>query len=282
MNRQIAWISSIDPANATAVDLLEATMRRFYSESPTYYGDIDFATAGWATDAINKDIAARAQASSRILEIGCGASRILDYFPELASRYTGADFSAEQLANNRRRHPMATFVRLEESANLPLESDAFDCVFSLYVLEHAVRPRRFLDESARVTASGGAWLMRCPNFLGRNQMSSQRCGYSAGTGREKIGRGLIWDAVVTAWDTRVRLPLKCRVIRRKIARRDGVHGFYVNTQPTCFSDAFAADRDAVYLTYREEICWHLAPHFTFQDCPASEATNDIYLVAKKR
>jgi SAM-dependent methyltransferase len=282
MNRQIAWISSIDPRNKAAVDLLETTMRKFYSESPTYYADIDFATAAWAADHVNKDIAARARESLRILEIGCGAARILDYFPDLAPHYTGVDFSAVQLANNRSRHPSATFVQLGDSGNLPLQSDTYDCVFSLYVLEHAVRPQRFLDESVRVTGSGGWWLMRCPDFLGYSRMSSQRCGYTAGTGREKIRRGDVWDAVVTAWDSRVRVPLKCRAIRRQIARRDGVHGFFVNTQPTCLTDAFGADRDAVYLTYKEEICWHLAPHVTFQECPVSEATDDIYLVAKKR
>jgi SAM-dependent methyltransferase len=281
MSRDVNWISSIDPRNDSELDRLEAQMENFYRTNPSYYGDIDFATSGWSQDPINRDIVERAKSRSRILEIGCGAARILDHHPDLAPRYTGVDFSRTQLDDNRTRHPQATFVPLTSPRVLPVPDAAYDCVFSMYVCEHAVRPRDFLDESLRVLASRGTWLLRCPDFLGRGQMSSQRCGLSAGTGREKLMRGRLWDAAVTAWDTRVRIPYACWQRRTAIARNPHTAGFYVNTQPTCFEDSFGVDRDAIYLTYRAEICRHVSSKAEFQDAPYSDTTKDMYLVAVK-
>lgn len=281
MNRKIAWVSSIDEENKKELDALETTLKTFYETSESYYSNIDFATAGWANDPINRDILRYLQGRSRILEIGCGAARILDHYPDLASRYTGVDFSFSQLNANRSRHPKATFVQLKEPGSLPLPNDAFDCVFSVFVLEHTVRPRLFLDESIRVLATNGYWLMRCPNFLGRGRMSSQRCGLSCGTGREKLRRGQIWDAAITAWDSRIRIPLKCWRLRTVISRNDPKRGFFVNTQPTCLEDPFGADRDAVYLTYRAEICRHLSRYVTMHSTSAFANTSDIYIVATK-
>lgn len=281
MTRALHWISSVDPRNGPALDDLESTMADFYRTNGSYYGDIDFATSGWAHDPINRDILRHVQGRSRVLEIGCGAARLLDHHPELAARYTGVDFSPSQLDDNRRRHPDATFVRLTAPGSLPLPTGAFDCVFSIFVLEHAVRPRVLLDESLRVLASQGTWLMRCPDFLGRGRLSSQRCGFSAGTGRDKVRRGRLWDAAVTAWDSRIRIPFACWRLRAAIARMDANAGFYVNTRPTCFTDPFAADRDAVYLTYRPEICRHVEAQATLLDATTPGPTDDIYIVATK-
>lgn len=281
MTRAIHWISSVDPQNEREIDALQARMATFYRTNTSYYGDIDFATAGWISDPVNQDIARRVLTRSHVLEIGCGAARILDHHPELAARYTGVDFSPSQLEDNRRRHPAATFVQLTSPTILPLANGLFDCVFSNFVLEHAVRPRALLDESMRVLGSRGTWLMRCPDFLGRSRMSSQRCGFSCGTGRQKLMRGAIWDAAVTAWDTRVRIPSACGRLRRTIDRGEPSAGFFVNTQPTCFTDPFAADRDAVYLTYEPEIRRHLTAHVTFDDAPVGQLLDNIYLVATK-
>jgi len=144
MNRAINWISSIDSHNDRELALLESKMATFYRDNPSYYGDVDFATSGWINDPVNQDIVRHALSRSRILEVGCGAARILDHYPELAKRYTGVDFSPAQLAQNRSRHPAATFVQLTEPGHLPLPNSDFDCVFSIFVLEHTVRPRHFL------------------------------------------------------------------------------------------------------------------------------------------
>jgi SAM-dependent methyltransferase len=143
MTRAIHWISSVDPQNEREIDALQARMATFYRTNTSYYSDIDFATAGWISDPVNQDIARRVLTRSHVLEIGCGAARILDHHPELAARYTGVDFSPSQLEDNRRRHPAATFVQLTSPTILPLANGLFDCVFSNFVLEHAVRPRAY-------------------------------------------------------------------------------------------------------------------------------------------
>ena len=95
-------------------------------------------------------------------------------------------------------------------------------------------------------------------------------------------RGHVWDAVVTAWDGRLRVPLLCGRLRQRISRKEPMEGFYVNTQPTCFTDPFAADRDAVYVTYAPEIRRHIAAYATLHETSAADSTEDIYLVATKR
>jgi hypothetical protein len=72
MTRAIHWISSVDPQNEREIDALQARMATFYRTNTSYYGDIDFATAGWISDPVNQDIARRVLTRSHVLEIGCG------------------------------------------------------------------------------------------------------------------------------------------------------------------------------------------------------------------
>jgi SAM-dependent methyltransferase len=207
--RRLQWISSIDEENEPALNALVSQMAAFYGRNTQYYADIDYASEAWQTDPVYKDIAARLLRASRILELGCGAARILDHYPQLAPRYTGVDFSRELLAANRKRHPEATFAPLDHGGRPPVDLGVFDAVFSVFVIEHCVRPRQFLADSIRLLAPGGVWMLRCPHFLGIGRIPSQRVGFSAGTGREKLLRGKLADAFVTGWDTRVRIPAEC-------------------------------------------------------------------------
>ena len=111
--------------------------------------------------------------------------------------------------------------------------------------------RRFLHECLRVARPGGLFLLLCPNFLGRGQMPSQRAGYSMGNGRDKLRRGRLVDALTTGHDRKIRIPWAAYQARR--AARAGLGGFWINTAPTCFTDPFYVDADAVYLTYEWEI-----------------------------
>ena len=101
---------------------------------------------------------------SRVLEIGCGAGGLQG----LSSRYVGTDISpkcAEYLS------PPAEFACCPANA-LPFEDDAFDLVFSIYVLEHVTDVESVLHEIRRITKPGGLVLLKpawfCRPWTGRD------------------------------------------------------------------------------------------------------------------
>ncbi len=238
-------------------------MQRFYAEHPLYYDAISSNEVSWSdpSNYVYMDVLARAVSAGAVLEVGCGTSSILATGRVGSDRYTGVDFSETQLATNRERYPDARFVPLSNPGKLPFADEAFDMVFSMFVLEHVVYPQRFLQENLRVLKSGGTLCLLCPNFLGASYMTSQRSGFSPGTGREKLQRGAIWDAIATGWDNKVRVPVACRY--RSILARI-TPKFYINTRPRCFVDAFSPDVDAVYLTYLPEIQRELDAAITWE------------------
>jgi SAM-dependent methyltransferase len=226
-------------------------MAAFYAETRSYYAEIDFTAGAWQSDPYYLRILSEVRTGSAVLEVGCGRANVLASCPDLASRYTGVDFSRELLVENGTRFPSARFVPLTTPQELPFRDAQFDRVFCMYVLEHCVFPKAFLQECVRVVRPGGLFLLMCPNFLGQGQMPSQRAGYSMGNGREKLRRGRIVDALTTGHDRKVRIPWAAYNARR--SARAGRGGFWINTAPTCFADPFYVDADAVYLTYEWEI-----------------------------
>jgi SAM-dependent methyltransferase len=229
---------------------LQQAMTEWYSHCGDYYQTIDFTRDNWTSDLAYQWIADAAQSADNILEIGCGRANILLHQQQLASRYTGVDFSEDLIASNRQRFPDAMFKCIRSPAALEYDSGQFDLVIAIFVIEHCVFPHLALDEWIRVLKSGGRLVILCPDFLGRGLISSQRVGFSEGTGREKLSRGDIFDAIATALDTRVRMSLKAMICRYQAKKRPR---FFINLAPTCFVDPFRPDVDAVYLTYKPEI-----------------------------
>lgn len=277
VSRALRWISSVESHNAMALKHLEDRMRHYYSENAEYYQDISEGESNWHDlgNLAYQEILERAVTAERILEVGCGRARMLSTGAVPERHYTGVDFSVRQLAENRVRHPFACFEALANSRDLPFQDESFDFVFSTFVLEHVVYPQTFLRESLRVLKRHGTLCILCPNFLGTNYVPSQRTGFSPGTGREKLGRGRVADALVTAWDTRLRVRVHC-ALRRIAASRSP--RFYINIAPRCFTDPFIPDVDAVYLTFGPEIATEIGHQVTWLDPPADLKT---YLAANR-
>jgi ubiquinone/menaquinone biosynthesis C-methylase UbiE len=248
--RKCRWVSALDPRYHGALLQLEDRLRNYYSSSRSYYDDVDFTADNWVSNPIHRYVARVALESQTILEVGCGRSNIIRHYPELECRYSGTDFSVELMRANSSVFPKSTFVPLTSASELPFPSGAFECVFSTFVLEHCVFPHRMLDECLRVAAPNGRIILVCPEFLSRGWIPSQRIGFGPGTGREKARRGALVDAALTALDSRVRMKLMARRLRREAAVSPK---FYVNLFPTCFSDPFQPDVDAVYLVFESEV-----------------------------
>ena len=274
----INWVSSLDVGSTLSLMKLEKSMVDFYQNSNTYYDNIDFTAVAWRSDPNYRKLARCLLNRSRVLEVGCGRANILTAYPDLACRYTGCDFSPVLVDKNKDTFPHADFTVLRVPNKLPFVSASFDAVFSTFVLEHCVFPVRLLGELVRVAAPGGVIVIICPDFLGRNGIPSQRAGMSPGTGREKLRNGKIWDAFLTGFDRKVRIPLRAAVCRREA---DEGRGFWINLEPSCFTDPFIADYDAVHLTYKPEILAFLRTQRVEILDSRSENRNQIFVVGRK-
>lgn len=253
-------MSSIGDESNELITKLEASLKSFYTHSKEYYDIVDFTANNW----IDKKeegyaaIVSGATAAAKICEIGCGQANVLLHHPGMATRYTGCDFSEALLQSNGRRFPDAKFVPISVPNKLPFSDSSFDFVFSVFVIEHSTRPAELMNECYRILAPGGKLMIICPDFLGRNRMTSQRAGWSPGTAHQKLRKGKLIDALITLYDNRIRIPLYCRALKRKIEFRSG---FYVNLSPVVFEDPFTPDVDAVYVTYKNEMVNFLVSKF---------------------
>jgi len=275
--RRLQWVSAVSPNNETVLASLQVKMANYYANSAFYYEEIDSTNGNWVTHPLYKDILSRLGEKLDIVEVGCGAANILLHHPDLAPRYRGCEFSTQLIQENGSKYPAATFKQITGN-RLPYADGSADVVFSVFVIEHTVYPHLFLSECLRLLRPGGTFILLCPDFLGKGMIPSQYLGYSYGTGREKMKRGRIIDAIITGIDSKVRIPGKCEKLKKAIGDS---FAFYINLAPVCFEYPFAADHDATYLTYDKEIKNYLRNELNFESTlPAQDGI--IYMVASKK
>lgn len=110
--------------------------------------------ADWLTSAMG---AQRFQRARRCLEIGAGAGALLG---ELQQRFPGCTFEGLELSAAAVEAARATGRNVRQALLEDLDSDTFDIVYAIAVLEHVPSPTRFLAEIRRRLAPGG-WLYLC-------------------------------------------------------------------------------------------------------------------------
>jgi SAM-dependent methyltransferase len=242
------YLSSIDPVNEDALLQLQHRMLQYYLNSQYHNEWIKGINANWSDGAHDAQIemCKRIPAGSRILEFGCGDGSGLQEIRDRVEnvRCIGADLNPE-LWKGRDGFVATT------AEKLPFQSASIDVVLSMFVIEHLMFPARVLDESWRVLRGGGRLIIVAPDFA-NSAMASERIGFGYGSGREKLARSKILDAMLTAYDTRVRLYLK-RVYQRRQLRR-GSFSFPVLMEPRClYLPGFVPDCDALYPACPEEV-----------------------------
>jgi SAM-dependent methyltransferase len=189
------------------------------------------------------------QSAESIVEIGCGDGRLFRNIRSVGytGEYTGVEVADYLVEKNRSSYPQAEWVRGDAyEAGISFMPDI---VVSLFVLEHLVYPKRGLQNMMRLVAPGGVLLLVFPDFTRSERLASQMLGYSLGTARQKLLSGRLLDALVSLWDSRVRLP---RALKRA---RERYGPFPVNTSPVCLShhQYMSPDVDAVYIASRDEV-----------------------------
>jgi SAM-dependent methyltransferase len=187
---------------------------------------------------------------SSVLEVGCGSGRIYTRLKELGlnGRYTGVEMSAEIIASNKRRFPEANWI-CGDGYQLPVASEAQDCAFAYYVLEHCVYPCKFLDSMLDAIKPGGSMFLIFPDMIASGLFASQALGWDDQSAKSHLRKGQILHALIRILDSRVRL----RLALRRASSRSGL--FLVNLRPRCLEPPFEfqPDIDAVYLASSREV-----------------------------
>jgi SAM-dependent methyltransferase len=251
------FVSALDAGSNEALFRLEQRMSKFYANPQYHEVWIRDANTAWQPRAHGAQLAAskRIPQGAALLEVGCGdtagALQLLEHVPQV--RYHGVDISIPAHRERTLRLARATGVKL------PFAAGSFDVVISMFTIEHTIFPQRFLDECWRVLRSGGKLHVIAPDFL-NNAMASERIGFRYGTGRDKLRRGHLLDAVLTFFDSRVRLPWARRRRARRLQR--GGYAFPVLTNPRCLDHhTFVTDCDAVYPACPEEIANYMRARY---------------------
>lgn len=248
VSQRDSYLSSLDPYAIDQLNQLRQRMTAYYRSTP-YPQTIRTLTANWH-DQVHQALCTQILAGSRILEVGCGdgsGARVIKQMTGAAT-YFGCDLSYGEWIDNEN-------LLVSSAEAQPFPSASLDAVFSLYVIEHLVFPARFLDESWRLLRPGGRLLIVAPNFS-TTAMASERIGLSYGSGSAKL-RGLRpFDALLTAYDSRIRIPRWRQQRQASVAR--GICEFPILSQPRCLRlDGFVVDCDALYPACPSEITTYL-------------------------
>ena len=94
-------------------------------------------------------------------DIGCGSGA--PFLLHVASRLS-AGVGLDEYAGESKQEKISV-VRADITADLPLESEQFDHVTMLAVLEHLQEPGKVLAEAYRVLRPGGSLIMTWPSSL---------------------------------------------------------------------------------------------------------------------
>ncbi|MGV1004090.1 MAG: class I SAM-dependent methyltransferase [Candidatus Nanopelagicales bacterium] len=114
-------------------------------------------------------------AGAKVLEVGCGTGRLLMEFLDLPLVFQGSDASPEMLAEFKqklqaRREQTGKSVDVQlsvaEAVSQPMDSESFDLVYSIRLLNQTESPQyalRVVAELARICKPGGTVLVEFAN-----------------------------------------------------------------------------------------------------------------------
>jgi len=253
--REFHWISSVE-GNPEVLRSLHEAMMDFYStadERAGYQEMLDDIDENPDQDSSTLRLARYITESDpdSVFEVGCGEGRLYRTLRRTGyeDTYVGCEVAQYVVERNRRRHSDTTW-HVAGAYDLPSETESAEVVCAEFVLEHLAYPVRALEEMLRVVRPGGQLVLIFPDFVCAGRLASQVIGLSPGATALKRARKVrLLDAVVSLYDSRVRLPRALKEARKTIGP------FPVNLRPKCltYRDLIGPDVDAVYIASKKEV-----------------------------
>ena len=118
----------------------------------------------WSEHVARYAFARRYAQGKRVLDAGCGTGYGSAELAQSAAEVTGVDIAADAIEYARTNYPIAGLRFIESSCTaVPFPPESFDVLVAFEVIEHLPDFRAFLDESARVLAPGGLFIVSSPN-----------------------------------------------------------------------------------------------------------------------
>lgn len=250
--------SATDPAVQADLDDLSKRLETFYNSPATrrYFEIADTSNEAW-TPALkgNWHLLQSVPHGATVLDLGCGSAPVLRQLVSASPKYSGVDWSLEQMRQNQSRFPDAEFLA-GSLYDPPLGDRRFDVVMSLFVVEHLVRPQLLLDQMLKRAAPGGLIAVLTPPFRHKEYLKSFPYGFAAIPFADKVKRGKWLDALVHFYQHRVAYP---RWLRAHKPRHSDAGRFLIHLDPVVLHGArFFPDADAVYMSDTAEMCAYLA------------------------
>lgn len=107
--------------------------------------------------------APRIDNGTRVLDIGCGVGFVCELLAQRGASVVGIDISNTALRLAQRRVPHGHFMASAHDGLLDLDTNHFDLVTCLGVLEHTEHPQTLVNEMARVLKADGRAIVVVPN-----------------------------------------------------------------------------------------------------------------------
>jgi SAM-dependent methyltransferase len=113
--------------------------------------------------------AARVDAGTRVLDVGCGTGELLEHLQERGARPSGVD-PASRMVELAQTRAAGADVRLGDFERLPFDDGSFDALLAVNAFQFAADQDAALAEAARVLAPDGViglagWAERARNDL---------------------------------------------------------------------------------------------------------------------
>jgi len=112
------------------------------------------------------------QKNDRVLDLGCGNGRYMDFIKKNRGQYFGIDNSEELIKIAKQKYPQDNF-QIGDALALPFENDFFDKIYSIAVLHHIPSKEsriKFLQEAKRVLNPNGLFIVTAWRFQSKEEV----------------------------------------------------------------------------------------------------------------